>query len=777
MKRLKPFMLLITIVLSLFLVKGIHALFVFITNPSVNAFSIANTYTYKVVHKTMDLNGTTYTTVSEVTEYAPAGSQVTPEVLSLNGFTSPQTQTVTLNTDNQTITYLYTRNQYLLTITDSQYVTTTTPSGYYYYDSEIHLVADATNGSGNEFLRWSDNTNAIDYTFAITEDTTVGPVYARVFNITFVHNNGTSNTSTTVVETHAIGNTFPSLTYDDCQLSQGTYYSDRQCTYAYRFDGWYKESTFDTQVNEDYVPTGDESLYAKWTKVYYGNDGPETFDGTNYIDTGIKLFSEENAHKDFIATFTVDVNNGFDNRNGGDNRGVIFTDMNESGDPYPGVSFYNTGTGNNYTMNVNVQGNKVKDTTTGYITGQTVVIRKINDVVSYSYDGGAFVTINDLSSFNAYFNNNATFGAATKKNGTIYRYFKGTLSGLSLEVIEPESYTIHFDPNGGTGMMIDQVVRVNETTNLTANAFTHDDSAFGGWNTAANGSGTSYNNSAQISGLGNDGDVITLYAQWINYIHYYVHFDANGGVGTMADQRFRYGDVPVALTQNAFEKDNHVFVGWNTAPDGTGTQYSDEDLVQNLSSTDNDVITLYAQYMRIAYNHPGTATFDGTVNTFIDTGVNLYDSTTTDKDFEIRFTLTGVASNVLDSTQPTIINCKDESNPKWPGFNIRFNGSATAMTPVYKWNNGSSSTNGTGITITNHLPMEFVIKRNDRIVTLQYTYNGFDSGVITLYNQRDWTLNQYFVDNLTFGGIYNNNHNPDRFFRGTLSDMIILIKD
>ncbi len=773
MKRLKLLMLLIVIILSFFIVKEIYAFFSYVSNSKVNTFSIQGYYSYNIVYKQMDLNGTTYTTVSEVTAFAERGSQVTPEVLSFEGFTSPQAQTVTLNTNNQTITYLYTRNQYLLTITDSQYVTTTTPSGYYYYDTPIELIADTQDGNGSPFTKWSNNITDRDYSFAITEDTTIGPIYANIYTVTFVNNNNTQNTTTTIIENQKLGS-LPNLTYESCTSGLTGSYHDRECTYAYRLVGWFTESTFENQVNEDYVLTGDCSLYAKWTKVYYGNAGPVTFDGTNFIDTGIKLFSEENAHKNFIATFTVDVNNGFNSSTG--DRGTIFTDMDERANPYPGVHFYTTG-GTKYTMNINREGNKVKNSSTGYVTGQSITLRKINGIVSYSYNNGSFVTINDFSSFNAYFDNTATFGAGTNPSGNNYRFFKGTLSDLSLEIIEPDSYTIHFDPNGGTGMMIDKTVRLNETTTLTENAFVNDDSIFGGWNTQPDGSGTSYVNREQVSGLGNNGDVITLYAQWIDLLHhYYVHFVANGGTGTMNDQRFTYNDSPTALTKCTFEKDDYVFINWNTAPDGSGTSYSDEELVQNLSDISDDVVTLYAQYLKIAYIHNGSITFDGTITTFVDTGVNLYAQNTVNEDFIIKFTVESIASNVLDSSQPTIINCKDESNSKWPGFNIRFNNSATTMIPVYKWNDSSSSTNSAGISTAN-LPIEFTFKRKNGIVTLQYTYSGFDSGVLTLYNQSSWQLNQYFVDNISFGGIYNKTHTPDRFLRGQLKDIIILVDE
>ncbi len=58
--------------------------------------------------------------------------------------------------------------------------------------------------------------------------------------------------------------------------------------------------------------------------------------------------------------------------------------------------------------------------------------------------------------------------------------------------------------------------------------------------------------------------------------------------------------------------------------------------------------------------------------------------------------------------------------------------------------------------------------------------NGLStSSVSTLYDQNfGWYLGtDYFPDNCSFGGIYNNLHQPDRFFKGTLSDMRIILED
>lgn len=72
------------------------------------------------------------------------------------------------------------------------------------------------------------------------------------------------------------------------------------------------------------------------------------------------------------------------------------------------------------------------------------------------------------------------------------------------------THTIHFFPNGGQGSMNDQTVNEFEPTALNANTFTRQGYAFDSWNTAANGSGTTYFDGATISLLSD----LTLYAQW-----------------------------------------------------------------------------------------------------------------------------------------------------------------------------------------------------------------------------------------------------------------------
>ncbi len=768
MNKLKTIFL-IFITMPLFFIVSIYGYANTETEEKINEFSINKKTSYTVVHELMNLDGTTYTPIETLTyNEITIGETVTPDVLPpMEGFDVPPTQTVTLTTyDNTVITYQYPRKQFYLTINNSEYVETETPTGLYYYGQEIVLTASSTDNQGSPFLMWSNNNTNINYTFTLTEDTTIGPLYAESYEVTYEPNNHDHQITTRVIKNNSIG-TFPEVIYNDCDAGTGSYL-ERNCTYVYEFQGWYKEPTFVNKVTEDFVPKSNITLYAKWNKIFFSKPGETIFDGTNYIDSEIKLFSKENADKDFIITFTVDTNNGY-----ATDRGTIFTDMNEKADPWPGIHFFTIDNVNKYVMNVNIEGNKVKDENTGYHVGEKVVIKKDYGIIYYSYNDGPFIEINNFVNFTSYFNNNATFGAGTSSKGQPYRFFQGTLADMSIELKEAPSYKINYDGNGGTGTMLGQQVKINQTINLNPNSFVNSEYSFAGWNTEPDGSGTSYNNRESVTNIANNGETVTLYAQWGPLVHYSIHFDANGGEGTMPNQILAYNGVPQQLNPSEYTKFEHGFVNWNTEPDGSGISYEDEEFVVDLSETEGDIVTLYAQYMKVIYSIEGDTVFDGTEDTFIDTGINLYTEETIDKDFEIRFTVTETASN--NTFQATIINCKDETNPKWPGFNIRMN-KTTTMTPTYKWNNADQSKTLPEIA-TSNVPIEFVFRRKNGTVTLSYSYEGYQSPTHTLYKQSDWLLDQYFTDNISFGGIFNNESNPDRFFQGTLSDIVIMIED
>ncbi len=79
------------------------------------------------------------------------------------------------------------------------------------------------------------------------------------------------------------------------------------------------------------------------------------------------------------------------------------------------------------------------------------------------------------------------------------------------------SVTVSFDANGGSGTMSNLTVMSNTATALTPNAFTRTGFSFTGWNTQADGNGTSYANQAdatQLATAAANGQTVILYAQW-----------------------------------------------------------------------------------------------------------------------------------------------------------------------------------------------------------------------------------------------------------------------
>ena len=77
---------------------------------------------------------------------------------------------------------------------------------------------------------------------------------------------------------------------------------------------------------------------------------------------------------------------------------------------------------------------------------------------------------------------------------------------------------------------------------------------------------------------------------------YRVRFNANGGTGTMADEKFQVG-VAKALTANAFTRDGYSFEGWATSAGGVKV-YEDKQSVSDLT-TPGATVNLYAVWKQL----------------------------------------------------------------------------------------------------------------------------------------------------------------------------------
>ena len=154
------------------------------------------------------------------------------------------------------------------------------------------------------------------------------------------------------------------------------------------------------------------------------------------------------------------------------------------------------------------------------------------------------------------------------------------------------TYTVAYNANGGSGSMSSVTHTYDAAKALTTNAFTRTGHNFTGWNTAANGSGTSYTNGQSVTNLSStQGATVTLYAQWTPWTHTVTYNgNASGVTNLPSNQTKTYGSV-LTLSSTVPKRAGYNFLGWATAPDGAvayaaGAQYG--------ADQNGGTVTLYA---------------------------------------------------------------------------------------------------------------------------------------------------------------------------------------
>ena len=149
----------------------------------------------------------------------------------------------------------------------------------------------------------------------------------------------------------------------------------------------------------------------------------------------------------------------------------------------------------------------------------------------------------------------------------------------------PETYTIRYDANGGTGAPARQTKTYGVSLTLSAVKPTRAGYEFLGWATSRNATTSEYAPGERYT----DEAGVTLYAVW-RYIPktYEVKYDANGGGNAPASQT-KTEDVTLILTSTIPTRYGYTFKGWATTPTATTATYQ-----AGGSYTANESVTLYA---------------------------------------------------------------------------------------------------------------------------------------------------------------------------------------
>lgn len=177
-------------------------------------------------------------------------------------------------------------------------------------------------------------------------------------------------------------------------------------------------------------------------------------------------------------------------------------------------------------------------------------------------------------------------GWNTKEDGSGTTYTQGQTfmmvpSNIALYAIwtQDPTYTVTYNGNGNTGGSVPSDTtnyRQGQTVTVPGNTggLVKYGYSFTGWNTKADGSGTTY---AQAQTFSMDAQNVTLYAMWTLNPTCTVTYSGNGNTGGSVPSdttNYEQGQtVKVAGNTGNLVKAGYTFEGWNTKADGSGDTY------------------------------------------------------------------------------------------------------------------------------------------------------------------------------------------------------------
>ncbi|QQE79540.1 InlB B-repeat-containing protein [Alicyclobacillus sp. SO9] len=294
-----------------------------------------------------------------------------------------------------------------------------------------------------------------------------------------------------------------------------------------------------------------------------------------------------------------------------------------------------------------------------------------------------------------------------------------TVHGTTVQqhnTVQVQAYTVTYNGNGATG-----TVPMDGNTYKSGDSVTvagvgniiNTGNTFAGWNTKANGSGTSYAAGSTMT-IGSSN--VTLYAQWTANTHS-LSYNGNGNTGgsVPSGSDLAY-NTTVTIPNNTgnLVRTGYTFVGWNTKANGSGTSYAAGSTLTIGTSN----ITLYAKWTANKY----TVTFNSNGGSSINSEAVAYNGMATKPTDPTKtgYTFAGWYSNsrlTTPSTFSTPVTGNETLYAKW---------TANKYTVTYK---GNSSTGGTMPTDSNTytIGMNATVLGDGTLAKTGYTFSGWNT--------------------------------------------------
>ena len=177
--------------------------------------------------------------------------------------------------------------------------------------------------------------------------------------------------------------------------------------------------------------------------------------------------------------------------------------------------------------------------------------------------------------------------------GIVYRIENGNLDQLGVNVDSPQQYENWYNRNDVQKFALK---KYNDSLYININGT--DDVFLADMSTFAQTFNNNVTFGASLDGNNNPfryftGTLSNMYVLSTNHGGA-INFNSNGGTGTMASQIF-ISDKSTAIKKNTFLRSGYIFTGWNTESDGTGTSYTDEQVISMFAAEKREM-TLYAQW-------------------------------------------------------------------------------------------------------------------------------------------------------------------------------------